>query len=1502
MEGSVLKWKRVLNPTGPQPRPRHGHRAVAIKELMVVFGGGNEGIVDELHVYNTATNQWCVPATKGEVPPGCAAYGFVVDGTRIYVFGGMVEYGKYSNELHELQATKWEWRKLSPKAPENGPPPCPRLGHSFTKVCNKIYLFGGLANESDDPKNNIPRYLNDLYTLEIAGNQQMWDLPTTYGDQPPPRESHTGVAYTCKKTGKSSLVIYGGMSGCRLGDLWLLDTETMMWTRPITNGPTPLPRSLHSSTLIGHRMFVFGGWVPLVVDEGKLAQHEKEWKCTNTLACLDLENMRWQELIMETNDDDSPRARAGHCAVGIHTRLYVWSGRDGYRKAWNNQVRVCCKDLWYLEVEVPPTASRVYLVRASTTTLEVCWSATPTAQAYLLEVQKIEQPPQPQPIPVTITKKQHQPINATTITASANEGQSISSPKTPIRAAQATATPISYSANAATAQSILSPNSVASPMNNQQGQIIITTAAPIPTLVSSTIAQPKTQQQFKNIVSSVAVQQQSAHIQQQSGVRIVNAPSSNVRVLSSGQTVRIASSQPQVGSPIGSTTTILRQQPTTVLNSTASPIASAGTVLTGNTTATTIGGKQILLQKPISLSGQNVLQLVKTSQGMAVQSLPKVNVMQKAGTSINTANIQQQIMGGAQIVTAGGGGNQGAKTALIGTNVVKLVSPTSVGGNKIQIVSGAQLVKTGAAANQVQVGKVGAAAGKPAFVITNKQGQPIRTNQQIIFVTTASGIRTVQTGSIVTSSTNNFVSLVSSPQVNTITSAMASGTNSVQTAPGTVKMIRGVGQQGKPITFTLPVSNLQGNKTGSQLISMPQKGLTIGGKAVTVQLAPGNQKTVTIVSSASGGGIQKTINAADLQAGGHKIVMMPSKRVANVITTHKAIPMSAAQINDPNNDQGDNNLIEGSHLEVLDQLDGAFDIIDSDNDDNDNCDGTTDRIAALCTRSSRRTNSQHKKQINQRKLSIASGSGVHKPYQHAIDQQRALRKVVPKFVKMGLFGGAPYGGADPVEQPESTTEQDTDSANNEANANIDDQGMGDGHVDTSVTDADGNIVQHGSSDNVQTTADEQKHDAVSTSDGDYLNSSGADATGTGEEYINNEAEQKPQIDGIGIGGGSSRHTEPTPSDTEAANILTTIKSGDLLRNSDIKSESSAITMTTLASHTSVAGQNSQDNVKILFSSEPANKIGTNTVSKSVQKTTTVTYTNSNTGDLDALASAALQASSGNDRLAVTKMGANKNRLNSVGNDSIGDDKSNIDNGNKWHTVGIFKDLTQIITGYIDHDEWNSSMLNGTFTSESIPDLAAFKRIPLEPGTPYKFRLSALNGCGQGDFGECSSFKTCLPGFPGAPSAIKISKSLEGAHLSWEPPPSIQGEIFEYSVYLAVKSPNKEKSPPTQLAFVRVYCGPNNQCTVPNTSLVTSHVDYTSKPAIIFRIAARNDKGYGPATQVRWLQDPQSGKTSSSTPATSTTNVAAKRGIDKSHAPSPVKRPKTTIGKKHSLHD
>lgn len=42
----------------------------------------------------SATNQWFVPAIRGDVPPGCAAFGIICDGTRIFLFGGMVEFGR----------------------------------------------------------------------------------------------------------------------------------------------------------------------------------------------------------------------------------------------------------------------------------------------------------------------------------------------------------------------------------------------------------------------------------------------------------------------------------------------------------------------------------------------------------------------------------------------------------------------------------------------------------------------------------------------------------------------------------------------------------------------------------------------------------------------------------------------------------------------------------------------------------------------------------------------------------------------------------------------------------------------------------------------------------------------------------------------------------------------------------------------------------------------------------------------------------------------------------------------------------------------------------------------------------------------------------------------------------------------------------------------------------------------------------------------------------------
>lgn len=145
-----------------------------------------------------------------------------------------------------------------------------------------------------------------MLDLKTGANNLQWIFPQTYGLSPPPRESHIAVIFETDTI--RQLIIYGGMSGKRLDDVWILDLYTYTWTNPKPDGFAPLPRSLHTANLIGDRMYIFGGWVPLTTEEG--AEGEKEWKCSNTLACLNCLTLVWEQFPAETFDD-CPRARAG---------------------------------------------------------------------------------------------------------------------------------------------------------------------------------------------------------------------------------------------------------------------------------------------------------------------------------------------------------------------------------------------------------------------------------------------------------------------------------------------------------------------------------------------------------------------------------------------------------------------------------------------------------------------------------------------------------------------------------------------------------------------------------------------------------------------------------------------------------------------------------------------------------------------------------------------------------------------------------------------------------------------------------------------------------------------------------------------------------------------------------------------------------------------------------------------------------------------------------------
>ncbi|XP_050313887.1 host cell factor 1 [Anthonomus grandis grandis] len=876
MAGKELRWKLVGNTSGPHPRPRHGHRAVAIKDLMVVFGGGNEGIVHELHVYNTATNQWFVPVTKGDVPPGCAAYGFVVEGTRLLVFGGMVEYGKYSNELFELQASKWEWKKIMPKPPKAGPPPCPRLGHSFTIVNNKVYLFGGLANDSEDPKNNVPRYLNDLYSLDMRSNPMQWDIPVTHGPSPPPRESHTGVAYVDRKKFKSFLVIYGGMSGCRLGDLWFLDTDLMTWTKPIVSGITPLPRSLHTSTLIGHRMFVFGGWVPVVADEGKLAINEKEWKCTSTMACLNLETMSWDDLnICAESENSVPCARAGHCAVGISTRLYIWSGRDGYRKAWKNQV--CCKDLWYLEVDRPSAPSRVSLVKAGTHSLEVNWTGSPSVPIYVLQIQKYDIPP-------TITP----------------------SPKP-------SPTPI--------IQQLGSPKAVQSIPGSPPG--VVQSKAPLTTIMSPTKNQVKARlPATKPIVATV-----TQNVSQQSIPISVNASTAEpIKVVQQNQSSSVQMSGIQALAAAAAATqkiTVSQQAQIKLAAPVRVPGAQGQAIIK---TASPQAGKQVLV-KPgtniIQKSGgvsQQVVTLVKTSTGMTLATLAKGgNIVQsKAPGQVLSQQAKNTIV---KIAPSNATGNKQVLTTLktLPSNIIQMNKTTgklvlqkratgqlAAGNPQVIVVSstaGLKNVQTLTNAQTVSLVKTNMVNTTPIVADSTMQSvnleiydesgnkmqcSDLDMNQMVNIAPkedveflnasmdvdqvdlTASADKLESVGMLQKSKSPGKLVLSkrtsntgSQPQVLVVSSAGGLKTVQALSHTQTVSLGKTTTVNSNPVVTTTTIQGLQGVKIAKPIsISMPMqvvgspktvtlakttKQVMIGGKPVTVQMASGGNKTLTVV-------------------------------------------------------------------------------------------------------------------------------------------------------------------------------------------------------------------------------------------------------------------------------------------------------------------------------------------------------------------------------------------------------------------------------------------------------------------------------------------------------------------------------------------------------------------------------------------------------------------------------------------------------------------------------
>ncbi|XP_071226791.1 host cell factor 1a isoform X4 [Salvelinus alpinus] len=1614
--GSTLqpRWKRVLGWSGPVPRPRHGHRAVAIKELMVVFGGGNEGIVDELHVYNTATNQWFIPAVRGDIPPGCAAYGFVCDGTRLLVFGGMVEYGKYSNDLYELQASRWEWKKLKAKSPKNGPPPCARLGHSFSLLGNKCLLFGGLANDSEDPKNNIPRYLNDLYTLELRAGSSVvgWDIPITYGVLPPPRESHTAVVYTEKESKKSHLIIYGGMSGCRLGDLWTLDIDTLTWTKPSVNGTAPLPRSLHSAititnnNLFGYclllislsashcRMFVFGGWVPLVMDDVKVATHEKEWKCTNTLACLNLDSMAWESVLMDTLEDNIPRARAGHCSVSINSRLYVWSGRDGYRKAWNNQV--CCKDLWYLETERPHAPSRVQLVRANTNSLEVSWGAVSTADTYLLQLQKYDIPAAAAATSPALTATSSLPGNL---------------PKSPA-APSAQNLPHTAILKVAAPQSGTGTSLVTVRANQAVKSPVTVTSLPpgVQMMVPAQIAQGTpigNSPQMSGMAALAAAAAATQKIPPSSGT-VLNIPAGATLVktmaVSPGSTTVKMSSPLMVSNPATRMLkTAAAQVGTATVSSPNSPnrpiitVHKSGTVTVAQqhqVVTTMVGGvtKTITLVKsPLTMGGSGTLQISSLGKMISVVQTKPVQTSAVTGqASTNPLSQLIQTKGSlpagtilklvtsadgkpTTIITTSQAGGTGNKSTILN---ISGMSPTTTkqGTTIIKTIPMSAIMNQPGATVTSSTGKMPYTILTTKMMTTGTPGKIITTMPKLGTATGQQGLTQVvlkgapgQPGTILRTVPMGGVRLVTpvtmtsvKPNVTTLVVKGTTGITTLGTVTGTVcSSLAGGSVASANASLATPITTL------GTIATLPSQ--VINPTAITVSAAQASLTTVTTLSTSTMSGNQPTqvtlittpsgVEAQPVQDLPVSFLASPTSEqpsteagdAPGTVTmvcsnppceTHETGTTNTATTSSTNmggamrtttsaypgtatGNQGPENLCTGTTFTPAtarsNMGSAQTGTVQSPNQpavgltvcSNPPCEthetGTTNTATQSSSGMGNGQTSTVQKVCSNPPCETHETGTTNTPSQASsnmagnqtgtVTVQGVCSNPPCETHETGTTNTATTATADGADGGTSSTEIPSTTASGTTPATIQSRAI---TTVTQSTPAPGPSVPSISliTEGAAVSTEEPMQTDAATEGGDTametglppeLMSEGQIGTGLSAEELAataaaqaaaTEEAQARAIQAVlqaaqqaamneGDSGSDGQQTTTIPIVLTQQELAALVQQQQQLQEAQAQAQAQqqgnaqALPTEGLAPADSLNDPTSESNGH----NEMAAAVSS-AVASLLPRTSTETLAPSSTFAVSSPANLQPAAS-----LAEVANGIEGRKLNP----QPANIKTLVKKENQWFDVGIVKVTNMVVTHFfIPGDDSQVEDDSG-----AIPDYNQMKKMELQPGTAYKFRVAGINACGRGSVSEISAFKTCLPGFPGAPCAIKISKSPDGAHLTWEPPSVTSGKIIEYSVYLAIQSTQTAEpktSTPAQLAFMRVYCGPNPSCLVQSTSLSNAHIDYTTKPAIIFRIAARNEKGYGPATQVRWLQesskDGASAKPAPKRPAVSSPDVKA----------------------------
>ncbi|KAB0343482.1 hypothetical protein FD754_020408 [Muntiacus muntjak] len=316
-------WEQVRSPGGPSGQS--GHRMVAWKRQLILFGGFHESTRDyiyynDVYAFNLDTFTWSKLSPSGTGPtPRSGCRMTVTPQGSSSIYGGYskqsvrkdVGRGTQHSDMFLLKAEKgregkWSWTRINP----SGAKPTPRSGFSVAVAPkHQVLLFGGVCEEEEE-ESLEGDLLNDLHFYGPVRNR--WFTEQLKGTQEPlevVREvvSEDGTVVTIKQ-----VLAAQGMAGQLESD----DDDSPEEAGVAPGEPSP--RSNATLTVKHGRLYLYGGMFEAGDRQVTLSD----------LYCLDLHKMEeWTEWLEETDSDEDSEEAEG--AGGGGEEAKEDSGEEG---------------------------------------------------------------------------------------------------------------------------------------------------------------------------------------------------------------------------------------------------------------------------------------------------------------------------------------------------------------------------------------------------------------------------------------------------------------------------------------------------------------------------------------------------------------------------------------------------------------------------------------------------------------------------------------------------------------------------------------------------------------------------------------------------------------------------------------------------------------------------------------------------------------------------------------------------------------------------------------------------------------------------------------------------------------------------------------------------------------------------------------------------------------------------------------------------------------------